>query len=43
MKKKISSKAPVTSIKISNISKDKSLKKQKLKNNEIITVATFYI
>ena len=41
--KKISSNAPVTSVKISNISKDKSLKKQKLKNNEIyITVATFY-
>ena len=41
--KKISSNAPVTSVKISNISQDKSLKKKKLENNEIfITVATFY-
>ena len=40
--KKISSKAPVTSVKISNISKDKSKKKRINDNKLYIVIASFY-
>ena len=39
---KIPSKAPVTSVKISNISKNKKNKKFKVKNKFYIEIATFY-
>jgi hypothetical protein len=40
--KKIPSKAPVASVKISNISKNKSYYKQKIKNKIYILIGTFY-
>ena len=40
--KKISSNAPVTSVKISNISKNKDLKKKNEKTNFFILIASFY-
>ncbi len=40
--KKLSSNAPVTSVQISNISKDKVSKKLKKKNNFFILIASFY-
>ena len=42
MKKKISSKAPVNSVQISNISKNKSSKLKKNEDKIFIHVATFY-
>ncbi len=40
--KKISSKAPVADVEISNISKNKTIKKEIKKNNIFIEIATFY-
>ena len=40
--KKISSNAPVTSVKISNISKNKNIKKKKIENKIYIEIASFY-
>ena len=40
--KKISSKAPVTSVQIANISKNNQIKKKTIKNNFYILIATFY-
>ena len=42
MKKKISSNAPITSVKISNISKNKKLKKKKSDKKIYILIASFY-
>ena len=41
-KKKISSNAPVTSVQISNISKNKNKKKNKKENEIYILIASFY-
>ena len=40
--KKISSNAPVTSVKISNISKDKDIKKDRSKTKLYILIGSFY-